>query len=238
MKTSCLIIEPNEKLYSKIRSCLFHQLSHFEGIKHCWNISESVHFLAEHPASLLIVNIELPDGNGFTLLNSVENLDSEILILTPNKPAFVDAIEIAELNYVLLPVNPHKLTKSVDQLIEKVLSKDLPFPRPKVGKIAIPNLTGLDFIDVQNILRCEADNNYTTVFFKNNKKSVVSRSLSQFEMELGQHYFLRVHHKHLINLNMVKSYSKGKGGGFVIMDNDHIIPVSVRKKQNLMESFI
>jgi two-component system, LytTR family, response regulator len=101
-------------------------------------------------------------------------------------------------------------------------------------KIMIPDSTGVQIVKLDQIVRCSADKNYTTVYFKNGKQKVVSKPICQFEKVLSKGDFVRVHRTDLINLSYVERYEKGKGGS-VLMSDGSSVYVSVRKKQELIE---
>ena len=105
----------------------------------------------------------------------------------------------------------------------------------EVKKVGLPTLTGYSFVDAQSILRCEADGHYTNIFFSKTSKKLVSKGLSHFEQELTRHGFYRIHHKHLINLNFIAAYSKGKGGGYITMTDGVELEVATRKKTDLLK---
>jgi len=101
-------------------------------------------------------------------------------------------------------------------------------------RISIPTVKGLEFLPVQEIIRCESHINYTSIFLTNGHKLTVARTLKEFEELLSEHNFYRVHNSHLINLACIKSYNKGKGGSVSMTDNTEI-EVSTRRKDDLLK---
>jgi two-component system LytT family response regulator len=100
-------------------------------------------------------------------------------------------------------------------------------------KISIPTVNGLVFLEVSDIIRCQAEVNYTTIFLKEKQKITVSKTLKEFEELLTAYNFYRVHNSHLINLAYIKSYHKGKGGYVSLTDNSEIEVATRRKEQFL-----
>ncbi len=100
-------------------------------------------------------------------------------------------------------------------------------------KINLPSIKGFRCFDLSSIVRCESEDNYTHVYFTDHKKVLVSRTLQEFEQQLSDAGFLRVHHKHLINTEHIVEYQKGKGGQLIMSDNS-TIDVSVRRKADFM----
>ena len=100
----------------------------------------------------------------------------------------------------------------------------------KIDKIALPTQAGLEFVEIKDIIRCEADGKYTFCYLSSGKRLHSSRGLKDFEEQLGSSNFCRIHHEHLVNLDHIKNYFKGEGG-YVIMSNGDNVMVSKRKKE-------
>lgn len=100
-------------------------------------------------------------------------------------------------------------------------------------KIAVPTISGIEFIKVSSIVRCESDVNYTTIVLNEKKKIVVAKTLKQFEELLSEFNFFRIHNSHLINLSYIKSYNKGKGGSVILEDGTEL-EVSTRRKEEFL----
>ncbi len=105
----------------------------------------------------------------------------------------------------------------------------------KHQKIGLTSGEGLEFIEIKNILRCEADGKYTSVFLTDGKKLLVSKNLKEFEDLLTEYNFFRTHHSHLVNLDCIKKYQSGRGG-YVVMSDGSTITVSQRKKDDFLSS--
>ena len=99
--------------------------------------------------------------------------------------------------------------------------------------MAVPTLAGLELLVISDIVRCQSNGNYTTIYLRNKTTILVAKTLKEFEIFLGEHGFFRVHNSHLINLATIKKYQKGKGGYVVLEDNTEI-EVSSRRKEELL----
>jgi two-component system LytT family response regulator len=97
-------------------------------------------------------------------------------------------------------------------------------------KICLPTANGFDFVEVDDIIRCESNGNYTVFHLKNGRKTTVAKTLKEFETMLTAHNFFRIHHSHLVNLACVKKYIRGNGG-YVVMTDDAEVEVSTRRKE-------
>ena len=122
------------------------------------------------------------------------------------------------------------LKKQITQFMEQYKPVN---PQATSGKLGISSLDGYEFIDIPSIIRCEADGKYTTCYLIGGQRIVSSRSIKEFEEQLSESHFFRVHHSHLINLKFIKKYYKGRGG-YVIMTDETSVPVAERKKDEFL----
>jgi two-component system, LytTR family, response regulator len=197
-----------------------------------------------HP-DVIFLDIQMPDGSGFKLLEEVGNIDFDVIFTTAHDQFAIKAIKYSALDYLLKPINPEELTNAVEKLAVK-LSKgkdntSLNFlldavrsPAAGFKKIVLAEIDGFQIVDVDNIIRCEADGNYTNFYLKDNRKIVVSKILKEYEEMLSEFRFIRPHKSHLINLNFVKSVLKIDGFTLEMIDGSHI-PISRRKRDQIME---
>ena len=200
------------------------------------NFREALLEISRHKPHLLFLDVEMPGGNGFELLEKLPFKPTTVFI-TAHDGYAIRAIRASAEDYILKPLNRNEFREVVERLLcGLAMNEEAEHSTSGVRKIAIPSLSGLSFVGVDDILYAEADSNYTVLHWED-KKEVVCRTLGQFEEDLNSFGFLRVHHKYLINLNHVKTYHKGKGGGSVVLSNQCSIPVSVRKKPELFRAF-
>ncbi len=190
---------------------------------------------------IIFLDIKMADGSGFDLLKRLPTLPSLVIFITAYDSYAIKAIKAAAFDYILKPVDEGEFSEAVNKAIKEIEKRSTPkglldiATYLEVKKVGLPTLTGLSFVDAQSILRCEADGHYTNIFFSKTSKKLVSKSLSHFEHELIRHGFYRIHHKHLINLNFITAYSKGKGGGYVTMTDGVELEVATRKKTELLK---
>jgi two-component system LytT family response regulator len=144
------------------------------------------------------------------------------------KPINVDEL-VAAVNKVERPENKQNMQLALEHFMESFNTRGV----SKNNKVALPTLNGLSFIDMNDIIRCEADGKYTYCYIADGKKLHSTRSLIDFEEQLTHHGFCRIHHAHLVNLNHVKTYVKGVGG-YVVMSNGDSVVVSKRKKEEFI----
>jgi two-component system LytT family response regulator len=121
-----------------------------------------------------------------------------------------------------------KSTKN-EQVFSKIILKN------NEQKIILPSMEGFVVVELSEIIRCEACNNYTTFYFNDGKTITVSKPLNNYEKILAQDNFARVHNKHLVNLKYIKKYVKGKGGYLIMNDNNHVYVSAGKKKEFLKQ---
>jgi two-component system LytT family response regulator len=114
-----------------------------------------------------------------------------------------------------------------------VIENNLYLPVKK-KKVIIPTGNELLFLNIEDIVRCHSDVNYTTIYKKDKQKIVVAKTLKEFEELLTEQNFFRIHNSDLINLDCIKSYNKGKGGSVLLNDGTEL-EVSTRRKEEFLK---
>lgn len=187
----------------------------------------------------IFLDVQLGDRTGFELLKELTPVEVEVVFTTAYDKYAMEAFNFSALDYLLKPIDSADFDRSIQKLQKalapqlskrlEVLFHNLQQDKNTNKRIAIPTIEGLTFISVADIVRCQADINYTHIFSINEKRLTVTKTLKQFEELLTDFDFFRVHNSHLINLAYIKKYTKGKGG-MVEMTDGSEIEVSVRKK--------
>ncbi|MFY0673605.1 MAG: response regulator transcription factor [Bacteroidia bacterium] len=201
--------------------------------------------LKQHKPDLLFLDIELQDGTGFDLLEKSALDDFHVIFTTAFENYALKALKLSAVDYLLKPINAEELVQAVNKAEElsdndstnknfELLLQNLQNSTGK-HKIALPTSEGLTFINVSDIIRCQADGSYTHFFFKDRKKILVSKKIKEYEELLSPYNFVRVHHSHLVNLDEVAKYVRGDGG-YVVMSDGETVYVSKRKKEDFMSA--
>ncbi|HYG15461.1 MAG TPA: LytTR family DNA-binding domain-containing protein [Bacteroidia bacterium] len=210
-----------------------------EIIDKCGSVSAGARSIATHAPDLIFLDVKMGDGSGFDLLKRLPNTQPLVIFITAYDNFAIKAIKTSAFDYILKPIDEDEFRDTVNKAIGRLESRGLEkrnsVSKLDVKKVGLPNLTGFSFVDAQSIVRCEADGHYTTIYFANSPKMVVTKILSHFEDELTRFGFFRVHNKHLVNLNFIKSYSKGKGGRYITMADGSDLEVATRKKGELLK---
>lgn len=212
-----------------------------------YSVKEAVSLINEVKPHLVFLDIEMPEGNGFTLFDHFEDPPFEVIFTTAHDLYAINAIKYAALDYLLKPINIQELKQAVARA-QKILTKQAPsrgeeyqvlkenmqLQDKRFTKIALRSSEGIDFVEANRLLRVEANHVYSNFHLDNGKVIMVSKPLGDFEALLESCNFFRVHKSHMVNLSHVDKYIKGKGGYLILKDGSHV-DVSVRKKEALLK---
>jgi len=204
-------------------------------------VNEAIPLIDETQPDLVFLDINMPDGEGFDVIEGVSYKDFQVIFITAFDKYAVRAFEFSALHYLVKPVTPEMLSSAVERYTEAkvedidnrltVLRDTL---RSKNEKIIIPSTDGLNIVKLSDIVRLEANDVYTIFYMTNGQRFIASKPLNNYEKILEDLPFSRVHSKNLINLMYVKRYVKGKGGSVILEDNTEV-EVSVRKKSDFLD---
>ncbi|WP_373517992.1 LytR/AlgR family response regulator transcription factor, partial [Pricia sp.] len=172
---------------------------------------------------LVFLDVQMPNMSGFDVLQKLSPIDFEVIFVTSYDQYAIKAIKFSAIDYLLKPVDVDDLIHAVKRTKENLQKNgkrqryqsvlhNLNYASGKIEKLAVPTLDGIDFFRTDDIIYCEADGSYTTLYLSGKQKQVISKNLKDFENLLSGSGFCRVHNSHLINLSHVKKYIKGDGG--------------------------
>lgn len=206
-----------------------------------YTVAEGVALINDVHPELVFLDINMPDGEGFDVIEQVAYHNFQVIFITAFDKYAVRAFEFSALHYLVKPVTLEGIKSAIerfketkDENIDHKLSILKDTLKNKNEKIIIPSTDGLNIVKLGEILRLEADDVYTMFYMTDGKRFVASKPLNNYEKILEDLPFSRVHSKHLINLMYIKRYIKGKGGSVIMEDNTEV-EVSVRKKADFIE---
>lgn len=206
------------------------------------SIQEGLELIKKNDLDLVFLDVEMPFGNAFDLLEQVPDRTFETVFVTAYNQYAIDALNNHAAYYLMKPINIDELIKAVEYVAEIKMKEDALDDRiiqPKIknveGKITLPQQDGFQVLNVTDIVFCKADDNYTEIHLEN-KKILVSKTLKYFEEALSEFPFARIHKSYLVNVNEIVKYKKGKGGS-VIVSNGRELTVSASKKKDLLAYF-
>lgn len=202
------------------------------------NVQSGLKAIAEIQPDLVFLDIQMPDGTGFDLLKAIPDKNFEVIFITAHEEFAIKAIKFSALDYILKPVDPDELRAALERALEtmghekqepqfEALQHNIQ-PNQK-RRLVLKTQESVHVVELDHIIRCEADRNYTSFYLTEGKKILVSRTLKDYETLLTGHNFLRVQQSHLVNLNFVERYDKGNGGAVVMKDGSEV-PLSPAKR--------
>ena len=239
-----LIIDDEKTNRKNIRELIEAHCPNLEVVGEADGVASGKEAIRHHTPDLVLLDIRMGDGDAFDLLDQLGSVNFKVIFITAYEEYALKAIKFSALDYLLKPVIPEELKAAVDKA-EKQIVKELNFQLSELSKnlqqvknkrIVLKTVDKLHFIPVQEIIRCEAEKNYTTFYLTEGRKIVVSGSLGDYEDILTEQGFYRLHKSHIVNLNFVESFEKSDGGTVLLTDGSHV-PVALRKKNQLIELF-
>lgn len=202
------------------------------------NVETGIRAIEEIKPQLVFMDIQMPDGTGFDVLKQIQYKDFELVFITAHEEFAIQAIKFSALDYILKPVDAEELRMAVERAIENIGHKKEESQLEALQnnmqpshkrKLVLKTHESVHVVDLDTIIRCEADRNYTSFFLKDGKKILVSKTLKDYETLLSGHNFFRVQQSHLINMNYVDRFDK-KNGGSVVMKDGSEVPLSSAKR--------
>lgn len=243
MKLTSIIVEDEETSREILRNYLKKYCPNVSIVGEASNVEEALVLIRNNSLDLVFLDVEMPYGNAFDLLDKVGDINFETIFVTAYNQYAMDALNAHASYYLMKPISIDELIKAVDYVTEIKTKEDalqdqvlVPKTNSVSGKITIPQLNGFEVINTSDILYCKADDNYTEIHLNTNKKKIVSKTLKYFEDILIDGSFARVHKSYLVNVNEVVKYVKGKGGS-VVLSNGKEIMVSASRKSDLLSYF-
>jgi two-component system LytT family response regulator len=213
------------------------------------SVEEGVALLERVFPDLVFLDISMPDGTGFDLLDQLTQIDFKIVFITAYSEFAIRAFKYSAFDYLVKPINVEELLKTINRIpvIKKIETKVavnelkanlMPHTEQGSKTIALPELNGFAIIDVDKIVRCEGMRNYTRIIFKDGvEEKIVSRTLLEFERLMTPFGFIRIHRSHLVNLANVVRYIKAKGG-LVELKTGELLKVSPKHKEDLLNRLL
>lgn len=208
------------------------------------SIKNGVELILRQNPDLVLLDIELTDGTGFQLLQKLQPYNFKVVFITGFDSFAIKAIKFSAIDYILKPVNETEFQQAVQRALELINKNENTQPQAEVlmnsfkkefnnKKLVLRTSESLHIINISDIYFCKSDNSYTTFYFEDNEKILVSKSLKDYEGLLADYGFFRPHQSFLVNLHHIKRVDK-TDGGFIVMENKKEIPVSLRQMKNLI----
>lgn len=243
MKLNAIIVEDEQTSRDILKNYLTKYCPNVTVLGEAENIDEALVLIRNNDLDLVFLDVEMPYGNAFDLLEKVGDINFETVFVTAYNQYAMDALNAHASYYLMKPISIDELIKAVDYVTDIKTKEDalqdqvlIPKTNSVSGKITIPQQDGFEVLNTADILYCKADDNYTEIYLNNNKKKLVSKTLKYFEEALNDGNFARIHKSYLVNVNEIVKYVKGKGGS-VVLSNGKQLMVSASKKSDLLSFF-
>jgi len=205
--------------------------------------------IEQHKPDLVFLDIEMPGMTGIDLIRTIPNPNFHIVFVTAYDAYAVEAFELSAIDYLLKPIGADKVERVINKIKENIRKHQLLMndqlqqlerilkmqPNGNENKIGVGMADRIVFVNISDILFCEAHGNYTNVILNDGKKIVASKTLGDFESQFAGKNFFRIHHAYLINMNRVKEFQRHEGG-YVMMENNIKLEVSQRKRKDFLDA--
>ncbi len=240
-----LIVEDEIKSLNNLKNLLSNHCPEVEVVADALSVEEALQMFEdpEFKPDVAFLDINLPDGLIFQLLDELHPIDFEVIFITAFNEHAIRACQYSSIGYIMKPINPDELIQAVSRIrvhrAEKIeerldlFNKSLSNPN-SFDKMSISGIDGIYFVNIRDIVRFEAEDNYTHIFLINGDRITASKTIKAYEDMLQLLNFYRVHKRHVINLNFMRKFIKGDGG-YLVMDDGKKIEVSRRRRPAFME---
>ncbi|MEO1653006.1 MAG: LytTR family DNA-binding domain-containing protein [Bacteroidota bacterium] len=244
MKT--ILIDDEAPLRKGLKKLLDIYAPQLEVIGEAANFQEALPLINHCEPDLVFLDVCLPDGTGMDLMKALPVRNFEVIFVTAFEQYALEALKLSALDYLLKPIDPDDLVRALEkaqhsfQLSQKqaqweTLVDNLQKQLVQQRKIVLKDLDNLHIVAVNEILACKAEGSYTLFYLQGQREILASKHLKEFEKFLIGLQFIRPHHSYLVNLYHVQKFEKSQGGQLVL-SNGQKIPVSVRKKEQVVKA--
>jgi two-component system LytT family response regulator len=239
-----IIVEDEEQKRLSLRKMLNELRPDVNIVAEAVDIHSARELIKKHNPELVLLDIRLPDGTSFDLLEQISPVNFKIIFITAYDEYAVKAFKFSAVDYILKPVSSEELVKAVDKVVAilwaeynmkiNTLIQNHQSTDQNEKRIILKTVNKIHVIKVKDIVRCESDASYCHFLLTNGSKITVSKPLKEYTGIFTDYGFFRVHKSHLVNLRLVKRFDRSEGG-YVILENDEKIPVSKYKREELIE---
>lgn len=243
-KIKSVIVEDELAAREVLKNYLSKYCPQVEVVGEAQNIKEAVPLLHEIRPQLVFLDVEMPFGNAFDVLEACKDLQFEAIFVTAFSEYSLKALNQSAAYYLLKPISIEELIVAVNKVQHQIMNHEI-FNRNKIivenfheskpekQQVILPTLEGFEVVKMEEIVRLRGNGNFTDLYLNNGSKKMVCRFLKHFS-EILPLPFIRVHKSHIINMNCVKSYNKG---GIVTLNDGAEIEVSPTYKEDFLKNF-
>ena len=236
-----LIIDNEPNLRTALRVLLQAFCPEITTIEEADGVLSGLHKIKNFQPDIVLLDVEMDDGSGFDLMKQVTHPAFQLIFVTAHNRYAIEAFQFSAIDYLLKPVDPDALQKSIQKAVRNIQGKDLgrqiefllhqlsdKYDHEK--KIVLKDIDNIYFVRVSDILYCLAEGTYTKFFLQNRPPVMVSKNLKEYENMLEPLGFIRTHHSYLVNPSKIIRFDKSDGGSLILEDNLKV-PLAQRKKE-------
>ncbi len=237
-----VVIDDEPKARQYLINLLKSHFNEIEVVGEAEGVDSGVKLIETLKPDLLFLDVQMQDGTGFDLLSKIDRSNLNVIFVSAHDYFAITAIKFSAVDYLVKPVDVEELHKAIEKIKQQ---KSLSEVRQKldlllnninrIEKIALPSMSGIEFVKLDQVVRCEAESNYTAFYLNNGEKIIVSKTLKDYEEILCSKGFFRIHKSVIINMAYLKKYVKGDGGTVILEDGTEIA-VSRRRKDDFLEA--
>lgn len=223
-KYSVLVIDDEKDSIDLIETLIISKKDNFDVIGKTTDPMEGLRLILAHKPDIVMLDIEMPQVNGFKLLEILGNFDFQLIFITAYDQYAIKAFKNKALDYILKPINIEELYNALDRasdIIDSFRNK-ISYSSNESKKIVVPTNFTYEFIEVYSIIRIEADGSYAKILLNTDKRILVSKKLKDIEIYLNDERFFRTHRSHIINIDYIQRLEKN----MLIMNNEDMVPIS------------
>lgn len=242
MSLKAVIIEDEESSRITLQNMVHEFCQNIKIVNTAENITDGVAVINEHKPDILFLDIEMPKQNGFQIFEHFPEPEFEVIFTTAYENFALKALKLSAIDYLLKPIDLQELRLAISKVQEK---KENTFSQSKIislqqnlnnqyQKLVLPTTDGYSFIELPELLRCEAQGNYTMFFLKNGEKILVSKTLKIYSEMLEEFNFFRISRSQLVNLNHIRKFGRQKSPTVTLTD-ETVLTVSIYRRNDFIK---
>lgn len=243
-KIRSVIVEDETAAREVLRSYLTKYCPQIEIVGEAQNSREAIPLLHEVQPQLVFLDVEMPFGNAFDVLEACNDLTFETIFVTAFSDYSLKALNRSAAYYLLKPISIEELIVAVNKVQQEIMNKELfnrnkiivenfREPKPEKQQVILPTMEGFEIVKMEEIIRLKGNGNFTDLYLTNGNKKMACRFLKHFS-EMLPLPFIRVHKSHIVNLNFVKLYNKG---GYITLEDGAEVEISPTYKEEFLKNF-
>ncbi len=238
-----IIVDDEQSSINNLKSIIKKYCNSISEISEATNISIAEDLIRKNTFDILFLDIEMPLGNGFELIQNISDLQFNIIFVTAFDSYAVEAFRKNAIDYLLKPIDIDHLLEAVEKVKKQQLNinnksnaiiEKFPNLFNTNNKLKLPTMSGFELINTEEIMFVKSSGNYSHLYSKHDKKYILSKNIGEIEKLLTVPNFLRIHNEHIVNVNEIIRYVKGRGG-YVILKNNQHLEVAFRRKKYLLD---